>query len=89
MRISDLIKKEHRELEDSYSHIVASSDTDERIRHQNLFVWQLARHAVGEELVVYPAVEKNVEGGKALAEKERAETQKVAQAPILAVKGTW
>ncbi|KAL4926392.1 uncharacterized protein BDV17DRAFT_299776 [Aspergillus undulatus] len=77
-RISDTIKQDHREIEAVYDRIVASTDRDEQIRFQNLFVWELARHAVGEELVVYPAFEKHVKYvGKELAQKDREGHQEV------------
>jgi hypothetical protein len=82
VRISETVIKEHRELSDNYERILSASTPDERVRYQNLFIWQLARHAVGEELVVYPAVERHVEGGTALAERERAETQKVCRTTL-------
>ncbi|OGM45909.1 HHE domain protein [Aspergillus bombycis] len=78
-RVSDAIKEDHRELERYYDRIVQSTDQDEQTRYQNLFTWELARHSVGEELIVYPAMEKNVANGKALAEKDRREHQSVKE----------
>jgi len=77
--VSDVIKTDHRELEQYYEHIVNATSEDEKTRYQNLFVWELARHSVGEELVVYPVFEKQVQGGKALAEEDRKEHQKVKE----------
>lgn len=76
-RVSDPIKRDHRELEEYYSRIVSSSDNDEQTRYQNQFVWELARHSIGEELVVYPMIEKYLPNGVAMAEKDRREHQKV------------
>lgn len=44
-----------------------------------MFTWELARHAVAEELVLYPAMEQYLEGGRGreLAEKDRREHQTV------------
>lgn len=77
-RVSDAIKEDHRELEQYYDRITQSTDQDEQTRYQNLFTWELARHSIGEELVVYPAMEKHVTNGKALAEKDRREHQSVS-----------
>lgn len=77
-RVSDAIKEDHRELEQYYERITQSSDQDEQTRYQNLFTWELARHSIGEELVIYPALEKHVANGKALAEKDRKEHQSVS-----------
>lgn len=35
-----------------------AGDCDHQDRYGNQFVWELVRHSVGEELVVYPAIEK-------------------------------
>lgn len=41
-------------------------------------MWEVARHSVGEELVVYPAMEKYVKPeGKQLADKDRMQHQEV------------
>lgn len=71
--ISEAIKQDHRELEDAYNKILGTSDFDEKRRWQNQFTWELARHSIGEELVVYPAFEKNLSDGKAMADKDRKE----------------
>ncbi|KLJ12530.1 hypothetical protein EMPG_12446 [Blastomyces silverae] len=78
-KISDAIKKDHRELEAYYDKIINPKDQDEQVRYQNQFTWELARHSIGEELVVYPALEKHVKGGKALADRDREEHQVVKE----------
>ena len=76
-RISEAIKQDHREIESYYERIINSSDGDEQTRFQNQFTWELARHSIGEELVVYPVLEKMVSGGAEIANKDREEHQKV------------
>ncbi|KAK2004420.1 HHE domain-containing protein [Colletotrichum falcatum] len=78
-RLSDIIKKDHRELTAYHKHILECTDMDEQARFQNLFVWELARHAISEELVVYPVLEKDVACGKALADRDREEHQAVKE----------
>lgn len=75
--VSDVIKDDHRELEEYYNHIVNGKDQDEMTRYQNQFVWELARHSIAEEIVVYPAMEKHISNGKELADRDRKEHQKV------------
>lgn len=84
LRILDSIKEDHREITACGEHILQSSDPDEQTRCQNQFTWELARHAVAEELVLFPAMEKYLEGGrgKEMAEKERGEHQKVPTLPF-------
>ncbi|KAL6874763.1 hypothetical protein J3F83DRAFT_728620 [Trichoderma novae-zelandiae] len=78
-RISDAIVKDHRELEDYYNRITQSKDLDEQTRYQNQFVWELARHSISEELVVYPAFEKSLINGQQVAQSDRQEHQKVKE----------
>ncbi|KAJ5163967.1 uncharacterized protein N7500_005797 [Penicillium coprophilum] len=73
VRISEAIKDDHRKLESCYNIIVNSEDEDEQTRFQNQFTWELARHAVAEELVVFPALEKLRPEGKAKTDDDRRE----------------
>ncbi|KAF8474808.1 hemerythrin HHE cation binding domain-containing protein [Kalaharituber pfeilii] len=74
MSVTEAIKHDHRELESYYHNILNAPDDDTATRWQNQFVWELARHSVGEELVVYPAMEKYLgEKGKSLADQDRSE----------------
>ncbi|CAI7657586.1 unnamed protein product [Penicillium palitans] len=77
--ISDAIKEDHREIKSYYDKIVNSSDKDEQTRFQNLFTWELARHSIGEELVVYPIFEKLLSDGVDMANKDRKEHMKVKE----------
>ncbi|THV64126.1 hemerythrin HHE cation binding domain protein, partial [Aureobasidium pullulans] len=76
-RVSELIKHDHAELRIYKNNILKGKDADEKVRWQNQFIWELARHSVAEELVVYPAMEKNIPGGKDLADRDRTEHQRV------------
>ncbi|KAL1969636.1 hypothetical protein VTN77DRAFT_8189 [Rasamsonia byssochlamydoides] len=77
--VSQEIKKNHRELEGYYNAIIKSDDPDERMRFQNQFTWELARHTVSEELIVYPAFEKYLKDGVAMAEKDRSQHQVIKE----------
>ncbi|KAJ5613367.1 hypothetical protein N7510_006561 [Penicillium lagena] len=70
-RITDAIAKDHRLLESYYETIVRAEDADERTRFQNQFIWELARHSVAEELVVYPAMAKYLRNGDQPVDKDR------------------
>ncbi|KAK2745689.1 hypothetical protein FQN57_003585 [Myotisia sp. PD_48] len=78
-RIVDTIKEDHRYIESCYDNVVKATDIDQQTRWQNEFTWALARHSIGEELVVYPAFEQNLADGKALADKDRQEHQVVKE----------
>ncbi|KAI1322685.1 HHE domain-containing protein [Xylariaceae sp. FL0255] len=78
--ISEAIVKDHRELEDYYNEVISTSDHDHQDRYGNMFIWELARHSVGEELVVYPAFEKYLgPKGKEMAESDRKEHRQVKE----------
>lgn len=80
-RISSVIRQDHREIKRYYDKIVKSNDLDIQRRYQNAFVWELTRHAIAEELVLYPAIETGVNDGKVMVDKDRAEHQVVCIAP--------
>ena len=77
-RVSELIKNDHRELEDAYNRILSAKTNDDKERWQNQFTWELARHSIGEELVVYPQMEKVLNNGKTMADHDRHEHQIVS-----------
>ncbi|KAI1818097.1 HHE domain protein [Poronia punctata] len=71
--ISDSIKHDHKELEQYYNNIKNAKTLDEKTQWRNQFTWELARHSIGEELVVYPAFERLLPNGKEMADKDRKE----------------
>jgi hemerythrin-like domain-containing protein len=80
--ISDRIIHDHRELEEYYNTIINATDTDTKTRYGNQFVWELARHSVGEELVVYPAFEHHLGAkGVEMAEDDRREHHQASHVP--------
>jgi hemerythrin superfamily protein len=82
--VMDAIKHDHAELKDYYENILGAKDDDSKIRWQNQFTWELARHSIGEELVVYPAMEKHMgDQGKQLADRDRTEHNKVSRELIV------
>ncbi|PKS05929.1 hypothetical protein jhhlp_007762 [Lomentospora prolificans] len=72
-RISDIIKQDHREIQQAYENILDSKDPSDKVRWRNQFTWELARHSIGEELMLYPAFEKHVQQGKSMAARDREE----------------
>lgn len=79
VNLSETIAKDHRELETYYNEVIQNPGRhDHQQRFGNQFTWELARHSIGEELIVYPAFEKylGVEG-KQMAEEDRREHHQV------------
>ncbi|KAK3306740.1 uncharacterized protein B0T15DRAFT_573673 [Chaetomium strumarium] len=78
--ISEVITKDHRELEQYYNEVVNSSDHDHQERFGNQFTWELARHSVAEELIVYPAFEKHMGSkGHEMAESDRKDHHRLKE----------
>ena len=83
-RVSDCIQHDHQELQEYYTNIKNAQRDDDKIKWQNQFVWELARHPIAEEIVVYPAFEKHIPDGVGvrMAEKDRSEHQQVCTRAI-------
>jgi len=57
-----------------------AANADERGRWARQLTWEIARHAVGEEIVVYPLMEEYMGAkGKELADEDRAQHQHVKE----------
>jgi iron-sulfur cluster repair protein YtfE (RIC family) len=53
-----------------------TGNSNEQQKWLNQFTWELARHSIGEELVVYPSFESKLGvEGKAIADQDRKEHQ--------------
>ncbi|KAJ5722498.1 hypothetical protein N7488_000533 [Penicillium malachiteum] len=78
-RILPAIKNEHADLHSHGNKILISLNSDEQTRYQNLFTWELARHIIGEELIIYPAIANHVRGGKAISNRNRTEHQEIKE----------
>jgi hypothetical protein len=57
--------------------LLYSANPDEQSRLQNRSVWELARHLVGEELVVYPALIDAVMEGQEIVDRNKLKHQGV------------
>lgn len=77
--ISSAIIEDHRELRECYNEVVRSTDREHQQRWGNQFTWELARHSVGEELVVHPVLDKHLGSvGKQMAETDRKDHHEVS-----------
>jgi len=48
MTVTESVTHDHRELEDYYNNIKKAPDHATATKWQNQFVWELARHSIGE-----------------------------------------
>ena len=64
------------EYHDQYQRAMQRADFDACARWANQLRWEIARHAVGEEIVVYPLMERHLgDKGRELADHDRREHQ--------------
>jgi hemerythrin-like domain-containing protein len=79
--VTDALHKDHRDIESYYNEVVNSNDPDHQERFGNQFTWELARHSVAEELIIYPAFEKYLGAkGHEMAESDRKQHHEVKEA---------
>lgn len=61
---------------DRYKCAVDNGDKEGQARWARQLTWEVARHAAGEEIVVYPLLEQHLrEEGKRIADNDRADHQ--------------
>ncbi|KAH7410983.1 HHE domain-containing protein [Cadophora sp. MPI-SDFR-AT-0126] len=78
MLISQVLSQDHRYLDECYDKLKSASTTEDKVKWRNMLVWNLARHAISEELTVYPAMEQHLgERGKELTKTDFARHQAV------------
>ncbi|KAL1952803.1 hypothetical protein VTO42DRAFT_4230 [Malbranchea cinnamomea] len=75
--ISDVMKRDHRNIRDTYQRIIEAQDEDTATRWANQLTWELARYSVAEELVVYPVLQRNMDHGAVIADKNRNQNQQI------------
>jgi len=81
--LTEAIKEDHQEMYeyyDEYTRARNNSDVDAEGRWARQLTWEVARHAVGEEIVVYPLMEKHLGAkGLKLTDNDRADHQYVKE----------
>lgn len=79
MKVSEALGNDHQYLDYCYEQLKAASTTEDKIKWRNMLSWNLARHAISEELTVYPAMEKWLgEEGKQLTKTDFEQHQAVS-----------
>lgn len=81
MTISEAIGNDHKTLDAYADQIKSASTLQEKTEWRNQFTWALARHAISEELTLYPSMEKYLG-------KEGVELADVDREQHMAVSGT-
>ncbi len=79
--ISEVIGDDHKTIDSYADNIKTSMTLKAKIGWRNQFTWALARHAISEELTVYPAMEKHMgQEGIDLTNVDRQQHQAVIRA---------
>jgi len=58
--ISEAIGADHETFDIYYENIKNAKDDGAKVRWRNQLTWIVARHAISEELTMYPAMEKHL-----------------------------
>jgi len=77
--IIDDIKTDHQELESYYNKYKSATTVEEGNKWFHQFVWEICRHSVAEELVLYPLLESLSQRGKDLADEGRKDHHMVKE----------
>jgi len=76
--ISEAIGNDHKYIDWIHQKILSSTTDADKTKWRNQIVWTFARHAISEELTMYPAmVEKLGEEGKKMTETDLEQHQAV------------
>ena len=87
--ISEAIGHDHKTIDSYAENIKTSESLEDKIKWRNQFTWALARHAVSEELAMYPAMEKHMgQEGLDLTNVDREQHQAVSTFPSAPLKPT-
>ena len=77
--ISEAISADHGAIDTYAENIKTASTLQEKIEWRNQFTWALARHAVSEELTMYPVMEEKLgQEGKELTDLDREQHMAVS-----------
>ncbi|KAL8977120.1 MAG: hypothetical protein Q9205_007012 [Flavoplaca limonia] len=78
--ISEAISGDHKSLDEYADRIRSSTSLEDKTKWRNQLTWALARHAISEELTMYPAMEKHLgEQGVLLTNTDREQHQAVKE----------
>ncbi len=66
--IEELIIEDHNECKALLNKYRESSNREEALKWYHQFVWEVSRHAIAEELVLYPIIREKVTNGNVMAD---------------------
>ncbi len=82
--ISEAIGADHRAMDTYIDNIRNAEDLQAKTEWRNQLTWTLARHAISEELTLYPAMEKHMgQEGTDLTDVDRKQHHAVRSPPLV------
>lgn len=82
--ISQAIGADHHSFDVYYENIKQVPDDGAKTRWRNQLTWAVARHAISEELTMYPAMEKYLgDEGVALSKTDKEQHQGASHVSLL------
>lgn len=81
--ISEAISADHAAFDEYYENIKNAPDDGAKVRWRNQLTWIIARHAISEELTMYPAMETYLgEEGVRLSKTDKEQHMGVRLSPL-------
>lgn len=77
--VVDILTADHREMIELIGRIKATTDANQRRDLADTVIAEVMRHAVAEEMYVYPAVEERVPDGAEMVEHDKEEHQEIVE----------
>nr|WP_297459010.1 hemerythrin domain-containing protein [uncultured Halomonas sp.] len=77
--VVDILTTDHREMTNLIGQIETTPDTSKRRDLADTVIAEVMRHAVAEEMYVYPAMEEHIPNGKEEVEHDKQEHDEIVQ----------
>jgi hemerythrin superfamily protein len=77
--VIEILTSDHREMVELLGQVEQSSDPERRRDLTDTVIAEVMRHAVAEEMYVYPAIEEHVPGGTEQVEHDKREHDEIVQ----------
>ena len=77
--VVEILTADHREMVELIGRIKSTPDAGQRRDLADTVIAEVMRHAVAEEMYVYPAVEERVPDGKEMVEHDKEEHQEIVE----------
>lgn len=77
--VVDILSEDHREFLGTIDQIMVTEQPEQRRDLTDVLIAEIMRHAVAEEMYVYPAIKKHVPDGEASVEHDKEEHEQIVR----------